>query len=477
MITELLATGENEKVEFKPSLSQLDNIMRSVSAFSNVKGGIVVVGVSDEGKVLGIDIGRKTMEDLAEYIKKNTDPPIFPSIEIVDIENKNVILVSVEESAEKPVFFKDKAYKRVSKTNQRISASEIRKLAKEGGKKLYWDEQLCKGINFEDIDNDKVSWFVKEAKRQRGLGIQEDATADEVLMRLGLSDDKKLTNAAALLFANDPDRFFTRPEVKCIRFKGKGVTGEMIDFKVVKGNLFDQMIETERFIYNNITLAAWIENGKLQRQEKWEYPPKAIREALANAFCHREYETTSGAQVRIFDDRMEIWNPGRLPDGWTVETLKQKHESKPPNPLITEHFFWVKYVEEVGTGTNKLIDWCKEWDLPEPIFEFTGTSVIVTLRKALSQDDIDGLDLNERQKKVIDYVIEHNSITNRKYQELTGVSRRTATTGLADLVKKGIFVRIGEGKRDLKYLLLRKDAHKMRKNVRKNGFESRGQQE
>lgn len=458
MITELLATGETEKVEFKPSLSQLDNIMKSISAFSNAKGGKVVAGISDDGRVMGVDIGRKTLEDLAEYIKRNTDPPIFPSIEVVEVESKNTIHISVKESAEKPVFFKDKAYKRVGRTNQKISASEIRKLAMDGGNKLSWDEQLCDGTTFEDIDDDKVRWFVNEAKMQRGLDIQEDAPVEEVLMRLRLFNDTRLTNAAVLLFGNEPDRFFTRPEVKCIRFKGTGVTGEMIDFKVVKGNLFDQLVETERFIFNNIAMAAWIEDGKLQRQEKWEYPPRAIREALANAFCHREYETTSSTQVRIFDDRMEIWNPGLLPEGWTVETLKQKHESKPSNPLLIEHFFWVKYAEEVGTGTNKLIDWCKEWDLPEPVFEFTGTSIIVTLRKALSQGDIDGLDLNGRQIKMIDHVVKHNSITNRVYQELTGVSRRTATTDLADLVEKGIFKRIGKGKRDVKYVLLHKNA-------------------
>src|SRR3989339_2231053 len=100
--------------------------------------------------------------------------------------------------------------------------------------------------------------------------------------------------------------------------------------------------------------------------------------ACQNAIAHRDYHSSSKVQIRIFDDRIEFWNPGRLPEGWTVETLKRKHESKPFNPLIARAFFWIKYIEEVGTGTNKIIDWCKGWGLPEPDFEYVGTSVVVT---------------------------------------------------------------------------------------------------
>ena len=127
-----------------------------------------------------------------------------------------------------------------------------------------------------------------------------------IIMRLKLTRNKKLTNAAILLFGKKSQIFFTRPEVKCIRFKGTDVAGKMLDFKVIQTNLFDQLTESEKFIYNNISMAAWIEDWKLQRQEKWEYPPKAIREALANALCHREYETTSSVQVRIFLENLSL---------------------------------------------------------------------------------------------------------------------------------------------------------------------------
>jgi ATP-dependent DNA helicase RecG len=250
------------------------------------------------------------------------------------------------------------------------------------------------------------------------------------------------------LFGKDPQRRFIQSEVKCIRFKGVGVTGEMIDLRTVDGDVFDQLIEAEKFIFNNIALSAWIEEGKIQRQERWEYPPKAIREALANAICHRDYETTSKVQVRIFDDRMEFWNPGRLPEGWTVETLKQVHGSIPRNPSIAKQFFWVKYIEEVGTGTNKILEWCVDWGLPEPEFEFTGTSLVVTLRKSkLNEEYLDTLGLNERQRKAINYMKKHKKITSNEYAELFSITDRTARNDLKSLLDKKILIQRGTSKK------------------------------
>lgn len=206
-------------------------------------------------------------------------------------------------------------------------------------------------------------------------------------------------------------------------------------------------------LFNHIALSSWIEDWKIQRQEKWEYPPKAIREALVNAITHRDYTTSSKVQVRIFDDRMEFWNPGNLPEGWNIEMLKKEHESIPFNPLIARLFFLIKYIEEIGTGTNKIIEWCKEWGLPEPVFEFTGTSLVVTLRKTLLKEDLAKLGLNERQIKAIEYVEKIGSITNREYQALNQVSKWNATRDLAELVKKGVLNQIDKGKKNLRYTL------------------------
>ena len=447
-LKKLTGRGESQSLEFKKSLRLKDEIGETVSAFSNSDGGVVLVGVSDGGEPIGVDIGKNTIEELANYIKRNTDPQIFPSVKILDVGGKNVVMIEVRESAEKPVFFKNRAYKRVGKTNQRISSSEMRKLAKESGERVYWDGRVYEDAILEDIEEEKVRWFLKEARHKRGLDINENSPVEDVLLRLRLLKDGKPTNGAVLLFAKDPQRRFMQSEVKCIRFKGVGVTGEMIDLKTVGGDVFDQLVETEKFIFNNIALSAWIEEGKLQRQERWEYPPKAIREALANAISHRDYETTSKVQVRIFDDRMEFWNPGMLPDGWTVEMLKRVHESIPRNPSVAKQFFWIKYIEEVGTGTNKIIEWCIDWGLPEPEFEFTGTSLVVTLWKSkLNEGYLDTLGLNERQRKAISYMKEHKKITSKEYAELFSITDRTARNDLKSLLDKKILIQRGTSKK------------------------------
>lgn len=313
--------------------------------------------------------------------------------------------------------------------------------------KVPFDQTVCREARLKDIDKEKVKSFLKKAKTERGLGISPDLPTKEILMRLKLIREGKLTNSAVLLFSNNPQDFFIQAEIKCVRFKGIDVTGTMTDMKPISGNLIDQVVEAEKFIYDRISMSAWIESGKIERQEKWEYPPKAIREALVNAIAHRDYQSSSKVQVRIFDDRMEFWNPGRLPEGWTVETLKQKHESKPYNPLIARAFFWIKYIEEVGTGTNKIIQWCKEWGLPEPDFEYTGTSLVVTLRKSkLTEEYLESLDLSDKEKGIVNHIKIHKKVTSGEIQRMFNVSRDTANRYLKRLIDSRIVERQGVGK-------------------------------
>jgi ATP-dependent DNA helicase RecG len=458
-VIQLLEKRETHKVEYKSSVSDIDRIIEIVCSFANAEGGVVLIGVKEQkerikDQVVGITIGKDTIGKLVNKITDKTDPPIYPNVEVVKVLGKNIVVIEVPEGRDKPYTASGKAFIRIGDVTKQMKRSEYERMLFEKSKdKLRFDTQTCDGANWKDIDEKKVRWFLKKARAERGLDIDDSLPLKEVLMRLRLTIEEKLTNAAILLFGKRPQDFFEQSEVKCIRFKGTDVTGKMLDLKPIRNNIIDAVIDAEKFIFDHISMSAWIETGKIERQEKWEYPPKAIREALVNAIVHRDYESVSKVQVRIFDDRIEFWNPGRLPEGWTVETLKKRHESIPWNPLIAKQFFWIKYIEEVGTGTNKIVEWCVDWGLPEPEFEFTGTSLALTFRKSkLTEEYIERLGLNERQMKAIEYLKEHNHISNKEYREINTIGKVVAVKELNQMVKKGILKTVGKG-RALRYEL------------------------
>ncbi|MFH1151720.1 MAG: RNA-binding domain-containing protein [Nanoarchaeota archaeon] len=440
---------ESQTTEFKKSLAETTEILETISAFANTEGGEILVGIEENKdgsikEIIGISIKGKVIENLTNEVKQNTDPVIFPSIKIKRIKNKNVLEIKIEENSFKPVFTKGKVYKRVGRSTLKLTVEGIRKLIKNSTDYNFIG-QVCKEARLKDIDEKKVGWFVKEAKRQRGLNLSETLPIKDVLMKLKLLlKDKKLTNACMLLFSKEP-KFF-QSEVKCIRFSGNEPVKPYIDFQTIEGNVFDLVDRAEDFVLRNIKKAIWLVPGQVQREEKHEYPPDAIREAIINAVAHRDYESPSKVQVRIFDDYIEIWNPGKLPEGWTVKKLKQKHESVPKNPLLFKQLFWVKYVEDVGGGTLDMIEQCKEWGILEPEFEDTGTSIVVTFRKsAITEKLMEELGLNERQKKAINYLKEHKKITNQRYCELFEVVKDTANRDLNNLLNKNLIEKNGSG--------------------------------
>jgi ATP-dependent DNA helicase RecG len=275
---------------------------------------------------------------------------------------------------------------------------------------------------------------------------QGNIPAKEVLTKLKLMKEDKLTNAGVLLFGKDPQRFFAQSEVRCARFKGDEAVKPFVDMKVFGGDILNHVDKALNFTLEHIPKSAWLIPGRPEREEKYLYPPDAVREAIINAICHRDYESASNVQIRVFDDRVEVWNPGALPDGWTIEKLREEHESVPKNPLIADHFFLTRLIEKWGTSTIEMIRRCEEWGVPEPEFRDTGTSIVVTFRKSeFTEEFLDSLNLNERQKKAVEFVKTEKKITRTEYEKMSGVSERTANRELSDLVKLGIFDKIGRG--------------------------------
>jgi len=182
-----------------------------------------------------------------------------------------------------------------------------------------------------------------------------------------------------------------------------------------------------------------IEFEGMNRIEKGEYPVAAIREMLLNALVHRNY-MGAPIQIRVYDDKISIWNEGSLPAGLTLAALKRTHSSRPRNPIIADVSFKGGYIDAWGRGTIKIIDTCKEAGLPEPeMLELDGGFSITLFKNSLTQEQLIKMGLNDRQVKAVLFAKEKGRITNKDYQLLNDCSRNTASNDLADLVQRGLF--------------------------------------
>ena len=450
-LKELIEREESQDLEFKESLRLKDEIGETVSAFSNSDGGTVIVGVSNNGGVLGVDIGANTLEEFANYIKRNTDPQIFPSVKIREVDGKNVVMVEVEESQERPVFFKSHAYKRVGKTNQRISSSEMRRLAKESGGRVYWDERVCEDASLEDIEEDKVRWYLERREEIRKVKKPEKMDIDTLLLNIGaakkVNSETKPTNAGILFFGKNPQRFVLQSQLRTARFAGRTLTRDFLDRLDCSGSLWEMVEGSEDFVRKNIRLFGFRTEYSFQRIDKLEYPIKAIRESIINALIHRNYFEPADTRVAIFDDRIEIISPGTFPEGVTPE--EPKHV--PVNPILCQLMYDVGFIEKYGSGIYMINELCKEWGIQKPEYELSEVETKVIFRsggKAIVISEIEklGVEMNERQKEGLKIIFEKGKITNADYAKMFGFSRNTATNDLSDLVEKGLVKRVGRGR-------------------------------
>ncbi|MCK4329133.1 putative DNA binding domain-containing protein [candidate division WOR-3 bacterium] len=450
-MTKFIDKKESENLEFKKSVGEWKEIVKTVAAFSNTNGGRIIVGVSKSGKIVGMEIGKSTIEDLTNKIVVNTDPKVYPKIAAEKIGEKNVIVIEVNESTDKLVLAFGRPFKRVGKSTIRMSKDEYERIIIEKHKEeLRFDNRICKEACWEDIDDKKVKQFLKRAETERNYDIKPGIAVKEALDRLDLAKNGSLTNAAILLFAKKPQRFFLQAETRCARFKGTEPVKPFLDMKIFDGDIIEQVDKALYFVLEHIPMKVYLV-GKAEREEKYEYPPDAIREAIVNAICHRDYEPSSNVQIRVFDDRIEVWGCGALPEPLIPDDLKKKHKSILRNPLIGNCFFLIKFIEKWGTGTNDIINMCLDFGLPEPIFEYIAGDFVVTFRKYhVSEEMLEKL--SERQKKIVDYLKQHKEINRKDCINLLGVSKNTVIREISDLQQRGIVKRIGRGK-SIRYIL------------------------
>lgn len=259
----------------------------------------------------------------------------------------------------------------------------VKRVLRTGG----FDESICENAALTDISAQRVVSFVRLARRARQFPLGEETPMEDILTHLRLITNEGVTNAAVQLFGKDPQRFGIRSEVRCAHFHGTEIEKPIPSLQVFKGTLFNQVDSAEDFVLSKINMSVGTRAQSIRASRTYEIPVEVIREAIVNAVVHRDFTSTGNVQVMIFADRLEIWNPGRLPPSLTIENLREPHISVPANPLLADSMFRAKYIESMGTGTLDMIRRCREAGLPEPEFRVEGMFK-VTIRRVLTHERI-----------------------------------------------------------------------------------------
>ena len=443
---------ESQQTEFK--LNWRDEYLKHLCAFANSQGGKLFIGVADDGSITGVKNTKKLLEDIPN--KAINYLGIIVDIHLVEEHGKEYLEIIVSQSSV-PISYKGVYYVKSGSTKQELKGHELQRfILKKLGR--TFDELPAEGAGLGDIDEKAISMFVRKATKAKRL--PQDADADslqEVLSNLKLiTDSGKLKNAAILLFGKDPLRFFSSVTFKIGRF---GDSDHDLRFQdVIEGNVFEmpeKVIETLRSKY----LVSPIRYEGLQRIEELEYPEEALREAILNAIIHKDY-TGVHIQLSVYDDKIVLWNPGKLPDEIPIDKLMQKHPSIPRNRYIADIFFKAGYIEAWGRGIDKITQGFLSAKKPQPLFEELGNGFMVTLHKTspdLATDKVPDkvpdkvLDrvpdnLTKNQQKIITLLKQNKTVSMAEMAENIGISKRKVLDNTNKLKKMGLIRRIGPAK-------------------------------
>lgn len=411
-----------------------------------LQGGMIILGADNKGNIKGIDPSSKFLEDLTNRIVNKLS--IYPDIAAIDIKGNRAIAVNIARSSY-PVSYEGRYYERIGNTTREMNPEKLRLWFLRG---KPWDS-ITDNFSMNEIDTETVSRFILNAVENKRL---VDTSLNEppqlVLQKLGFMKDGKLTNGAVLLFGKNPQEHFTNLCIRIGRFKTETT---IIDDKWVRGNLFNQFEETLNILRQHISVRYEIKG--FQREDIWDYPIPALREAVLNALIHRDYFNIANPIVlKVYDDHIWFFNYGGLPEGITVEQLKKPHQSFLRNTLIAKACYLAGYIEQYGSGTVRMTEWMKDGGLPEPEFkeELAGFSVYF-YKDIYTEQNLLKVGLNERQIKAVIYIKEKGKITNKEYQELVDATKKTASRDMVDLVAKEILDQIGSTGRGTYYTLRR----------------------
>jgi ATP-dependent DNA helicase RecG len=450
-LTELIAQGMHESIHWFPEDIPLSYLAAVLVSMANTTGGLVLLGVSPRsGEILGV---RKPEEAIDRVMQASllADPPLVLPIPVLrPAGSRRVVCITVPAGLPNVYSLDGRYLGREGRQINPLPARRLRELLMERGV-FQFDTDSPPGATYEDLDSQKINEYLEVFKPF------SSETSQEILLRRGcLRRDNHgtiiPTYAAVLLFGVAPQRWLPNATLLAARFAGVAFTDQYLKQEIT-GTLPEQLRQAEAFLGNN--LRSVVRLVGLAHQETLEYPFEAVRELLINAIAHRDYSIHGDCtHMHIFADRLEVHSPGGLPGPVTLDNLLKARFSR--NAVIVQALADLGFIERLGYGLDRVVTVMRQNSLPPPLFEEVAGSFRVTLfgpvipPTAGSLPDLSAyrkLNLNPRQQMALGHIAHHRRITNSDYQALCPeVHPETLRRDLADLVSRGVLIKIGDKK-------------------------------
>ena len=443
-----------------------DEFFRELSAFANSQGGTLYIGMEDDGTVVGVRDAKSLLQDIPNKIKNNLG--FLADVDLKNEDGREYIAVHVTPQ-ENAISYEGKYYVRSGSTAQELRGPQLASFLMQKAK-LHWDALPRPEAKLSDLDNEAWNYFITTALENKRLNKSAQTESQEtVLHKLNLmTENGELTNAALMLFGKDMERWSPLSAFRIGRF-GVNRADLIIHDNIVCPLVLmpDAVIDTLRTKY----LVSTIGYEGLHRKETLEMPEDGLREMICNAIIHRDYLGTF-IHMRVWADRIQLWNEGTLPQSITIEKLMEDHESMPRNPLIAKVFYMMGFIENWGRGYEKIRDAFEQAHLQVPTFEQVRGGFMATIQRevfqkvqggqgsaenVLESDQENGKEsaLNaqkwpekwpEKAQLIIETISRNKSVSIQQLEEQLTIGHTTIKKILREMQVEGIIRRVGPAK-------------------------------
>ena len=413
-------------------------------------GGRIYIGVNDKKEVVGLPDAKKLMEDIPNKIVNYLG--IVEDVNLLTADGKEYIEIVVASSS-MPVTYRGAYHYRSGSTKQELHGLALQNfILKKMGKS--WDDMPLEGAKLDDIDRTAIDYFLRKGIEVGRISGEAYASSTEAVLRsLDLiTNDGQLKHAALLLFGKNPKRFFVSCDFRIGRFRHD--ESDLVTQDVVEGNIL-QMVNRIIELLRSKYLLSPIHYEGITRIEQLEIPEDVLREAICNAIVHRDYMGVH-TRMKVYDDRITIWNDGKLPDGLDQEKLFAEHASQPRNRNLANAFYKAGFIETWGRGINKICQGLKNAGLQEPKIDRHISGTLITIFRNVGANvgvnvganvgNISEVKLTERQLLILSTIKANPNATGKEMSETLLVTQRTIERDLSILQRVGIIRHIGSDK-------------------------------